>query len=355
MAEVQEHQAAGAHSPAAHEPSVAALKEQPPELPVAVPAPGADRDHADDQGLRGSLSALLQAPSLAGALSILPFAEGPGWGGRGTTPAPSVSTPLPRDSQAPGAMGCELSKSGSGRKDCDGGARKDSDGGAADGAIGGCEQAGLGADQAASGGAVGGVDSAEQSEEMLEAAASLGSLGMALARAEASPAVSLGMALSLEALPLSPTTAAAGPLPAAAGAQPEANLHSFAAAASALFSQLARDGCVNLAASAAQGCTTAALPATPPKGLPHVSEQGPVQPLTPAPTLGASQAIALDFSPFASRMFGQLPSSAVADEAGAAAAVAQLGASTPAASPPLISLPAPFPATGSITNSPGAG
>ena len=266
----------------------------------------------------GSLTALLEAPSLAGAAS-----EGlPGAGG-----APAEAAP-----------GSEAAKKESARPP-----------GEASSVRGGVEDATGGCDGAVAQQAPAGAESAEQSAEMLEAAASLGILGSALPRSEGPAAGALSAALAADDAP-----------------QPDASLHSFAAAASALFSQLQREGCVNLAPTAQLGGAPGVQPqpasAADAAPLPHIPEDGPLQPEAPGQALQHTTP-SLDLSPFASRVG---PHTALkASEAGAAAATtaawgalqagaAPAGPSTPPAGRPLTSLPAPFPAAGSITNSPGA-
>lgn len=265
----------------------------------------------------GSLTALLEAPSLAGAAS-----EGlPGAGGAPAEPAPGSEAAKEQSARAPGEASptcCGEDATGEG-------------------------------DAAAARHAPAGAESAEQSAEMLEAAASLGILGNALPRSEGPAAGPPSAALAADDAP-----------------QPDASLHSFAAAASALFSQLQREGCVNLAPAAQLGGAPGVPP--PPASaadaapLPHIPEDGPLQPEAPGQALQRTTP-SLDLSPFASRIG---PHTALkASEAGAAAATtaawgafqagaAPAGPSTPPAGRPLTSLPAPFPAAGSITNSPGA-
>ena len=294
-----------------------------PDHMAGTPAPA-----PDDACLEGgSLTALLEAPSLAGAASEgLPGASG----------APAEAAP-----------GYEAVQEPSGRPP-----EETSPTGPADGAAGGGVGDAAGAGRAAAAQqATAGAESAEQSAEMLEAAASLGILGSALPRSDGPAAVPLSAALAADDAP-----------------QPDASLHSFAAAASALFSQLQREGCVNLAPAAQLSGAPAPHPpasvaaATPLAPLPHIPENGPMQPEAPGQALQRTTP-SLDLSPFASRL---APHSAPkASETGAAAATtaawgalqagtAPAGPSTSPAGRPLTSLPAPFPAAGSITNSPGA-
>ena len=305
MAQALEQGVAG--DPASRTPGPAHGERQMADTPALAPVDGLEG---------GSLTALLEAPSLAGAAS-----EGlPGAGGAPAEAAPGSEAAEKQSARPPG----EANR----------------------------EDATVGGDAAAAQKTPVGAESAEQSAEMLEAAASLGILGNALPRSEGRAAGPLGAALATDDAP-----------------QPDASLHSFAAAASALFSQLQREGCVNLAPAAqlsggpsAQPPPASAADTAPPAPLPHIPEDGPLEPEAPGQALQRSTP-SLDLSPFASRL---RPHSALkASEAGAAAATtaawgalqagaAPAGPSTPPTGRPLTSLPAPFPAAGSITNSPGA-
>jgi len=294
-------------------PGVGAPEEQPSKAPAAEPAARAPDGEATVPGAEARpVAGTAPAPDVAappgGACAALPAAA--------PARAPSLPGSLPGSTGEPAVPAAAAAPAG--------------------------ESAAAGSSERTAAPAGAGAESPEQSEEMLEAAASLGSLAL--------PPLGSGLT-PLSSMP--PLNSMPPP--------PETHLHTFAAAASALFSQLAREGCVSLAArDGEEGAAPASTPPRPP------ALQQPATP--PAPLEAAAHS--LDLSPFFSRAAlqaappGADAASAAAAAAAAAAApprpapagagAAAAAAAAPAAAAPAATLPAPFPAAGSITNSPGA-